>query len=125
MAGEKRCRELRKACPQKLGESQVIRRDPIYISSDVYRWLRLLAKAKLPTAEYETNFGAELRKVTADEIADQILRQSIREQHPTLQEGLREIEKMEKKIIENLKHEKPPCSEEKTLSGSSDTTVDP
>lgn len=77
-----------------------IRRDPIYVSLEVWRWLRLIAKSE----------GApeEGRIVTADEIADHILRQSIREQHPQLAEHQKEIDKLEKQLIETLQRDSHP-----------------
>jgi len=72
-----------------------IRRDPIYVSVETWRWLRLLAKAE--------GCPEEGRIVTPDEIADQILRQSIREQHPQLSEHQKEIDTLECKLIESLK----------------------
>lgn len=75
----------------------MIRRDPIYVSTDVWRWLRLLAKSE--------SIPDENRIMTADEIADQILRQAIREQHPQLAEHQKEIEKLEKQLIRTLQNE--------------------
>lgn len=83
-----------------------IRRDPIYISSEVHRWLRLLAKADpshhdIPTSE----------RVSPDSIADQILRQAIRKQHPTLPDLQKQIKKLEDETIERLRIEKSSCDE--------------
>ena len=74
-----------------------IRRDPIYVSVEVWRWLRLLAKSE--------SIPEENRIMTADEIADQILRQAIREQHPQLPEHQKEIDKLEKQLIETLRND--------------------
>jgi len=73
----------------------MIRRDPIYISTEVWRWLWLLAKSE--------SVPDDNRIATADEIADQILRQAIREQHPELMEHQKEIEKLEKALIDSLR----------------------
>lgn len=74
-----------------------IRRDPIYISTEVGRALWLLAKSEKvhPTGEHGDN-------KTADEIADDILRQAIREQHPQIFEHQKKIESMEKELIKSL-----------------------
>ena len=72
-----------------------LRDKPLYISYEVWRALWLLAKS-----EAQSDEG---RIVTADEIADQILRQSIREQYPQLMMHQAEIDEMEKKLIESLK----------------------
>jgi len=80
-----------------------LRDKPIYLSGEVYRALWLLAKAELRPPDSQ---GFESPIATPDEIADQILRQAIREQHPTLLEHQAEIDKMEKKLIELLRVDK-------------------
>jgi len=77
-----------------------IRSNGIYLSSEVWRWLRLLAKAG--------SIPEENRILTADEIADQILRQAIREQHPQLAEHEKELDALEKKVIKTLQTPKEP-----------------
>jgi len=72
-----------------------LRDKPIYLSYEVWRALWLLAKSEGPAEEG--------RSVTADEIADQMLRQAIREQYPQLMTHQAEIDKLEKKLIESLK----------------------
>ena len=74
-----------------------IRRDPIYVSIEVWRWLRLLAKSE--------SIPEENRIMTADEIADTLLRQAIREQHPQLSAHQKEIDKLEKQLIETLRND--------------------
>lgn len=65
---------------------------PLYVSTQVFRMLYLLGKSE---------------DATGDEIADDILRQAIREQHPQLLEHLGEIERLEKELIKKLqKHQK-------------------
>jgi hypothetical protein len=76
-----------------------LRDKPIYLSSEVFRALWLLARAELRPIDGQ---GFEAPIATPDEIADQMLRQAIREQHPTLLAHQAEIEKMEKKLIESL-----------------------
>ena len=68
---------------------------PLYVSSSVFRALWLLSKAE--------GIPEEGRMVTPDEIADQILRQAIREQHPKLATHQAEIEKLEKTLIDSLR----------------------
>ena len=70
-----------------------IRDKPLYLSYDVWRALWLLSRSE----------SSECKIVTADEIADQILRQSIREQHPQLMTHQAEIDKLEKSLIESLR----------------------
>jgi len=77
-----------------------IRRDPIYVSIEVWRWLRLLAKSE--------SIPEENRIMTADEIADTLLRQAIREQHPQLSAHQKEIDKLEKQLIETLRNDTNP-----------------
>lgn len=75
-----------------------IRGKEIYISSEVWRWLYLLSKAK--------SDPENIRITTADEMADVILRQAIMEQHPQLIEHQNQIEKLEKSLIKSLQNEK-------------------
>jgi hypothetical protein len=72
-----------------------IRRDPIYLSYDVWRELRLLAKA-------QTDEGNIL---TADQVADEILRQVLTERYPELREHEKQVANMEKELIKTLGRE--------------------
>lgn len=72
------------------------RRNEIYVSGDVFKSLLLLAKAQSGDIEAE-------RRVTSDEIADQILRQAIREQHPQLLEYQKKLDKLEQETVESLR----------------------
>ncbi len=78
----------------------IIRNNPIYLSYEVWKWLRLLAKA-----ETNERSGGTNGPITPDEIADHILRQAIREQHPQLSEHQKQIDKLEKQLIEELQQE--------------------
>ena len=69
-----------------------IRRDPIYLTYDVWRELRLLAKA-------QTDEG---NIVTADQVADTMLRQVLTERYPQLREHEKEVAKMEKQLLKTL-----------------------
>ena len=69
-----------------------IRRDPIYLSYDVWRELRLLAKAQTD----EGNIA------TADGVADTMLRQVLTEKYPQLREHEKQVAKMEKELIKTL-----------------------
>jgi hypothetical protein len=81
----------------------MIREKPIYISTEVHRMLWILAKADKTSPKNEQDSrDSGIRIVTPDEIADAILRQAIREQHPQLPERLAEIDRMEKEIIKSL-----------------------
>ncbi len=83
---------------RQTGNRMNIRRDPIYVSIEVWRWLRLLAKAEPRPEGHPPS--------TPDEVADQILRQAIREQHPTINEHQKEIDKLEKALITKLGEER-------------------
>jgi hypothetical protein len=69
-----------------------IRRDPIYLSYDVWRELRLLAKA-------QTDEG---NIVSADQVADEMLRQILSEKYPQLGEHQKKVVKMERELIKTL-----------------------
>lgn len=82
-----------------------IREKPIYISNEVGRWLWLLSKAEKGIQERETTLEGTRypTQTTPDEIADQILRQAIREQHPQLAEHDKALQQLEKQTIESLR----------------------
>lgn len=77
------------------------RRNEIYVSGDTWRMLYFLSQA---SGSVTDEFGVT-QKTTPDQIADQILRQAIREQHPTLQEHQKQIDQLEKQLIESLQKE--------------------
>ena len=69
-----------------------IRRDPVYLSYDVWRELRLLAKA-------QTDEG---NIVTADQVADTLLRSVLTERYPQLRDHEKEVAKMERELLKRL-----------------------
>lgn len=70
-----------------------IRREPTYLSTEVWRALRLIAKSK----------SVEEHIITPDEIADSLLRVAIGHDYPQIYEHLKAVEKMEKEVIKSLK----------------------
>lgn len=78
-----------------------IRRDPIYIETDVWRTLRLLAKSYHDDLIERGNYPNTI--TTPDFIANQILRETIKEKYPALIDGLKELDKKEKELIESLR----------------------
>lgn len=80
----------------------MIRRDPIYVSTEVWRWLRLLSKAEPVPENANTSYDTITRRATPDQIADQILRQAIREQYPQLAELQKAMDDLEGGIIQAL-----------------------
>lgn len=75
-----------------------IREKPIYISNEVGRWLWLLSRAEQVTLQDSVH-----TMITPDQIADSILRQAIREQHPQLAEHDKALQQLEKQTIESLR----------------------
>jgi hypothetical protein len=75
-----------------------IRKEPIYISTQVWRALWLLSKAT-PS----TNDGMGINTATPDEMADLMLRDSIGRNYPQLFEHQKTIDKLDKELIEDLK----------------------
>jgi hypothetical protein len=71
-----------------------IRRDPIYLSSEIWRALWILAKSKSPK-EGE-------RLMTADEMADEMLREAIKLHFPQLLEHQKQVAKMETDLVKSL-----------------------
>jgi hypothetical protein len=68
------------------------RPNSIYVSYEVRKALWLIAKSG----------DAKGQKLTADEIADRILSNNIKENHPQILEHLRDIQKMEKELLKTL-----------------------
>src|SRR4029453_16001134 len=88
--------------PQPLGRrdriAMSIRREPTYLSSDIWRALWLLAKAKGRQTDDQG-----LQKIpSADEMADSILRGVITQKYPQLLEHQRAVERMEKELIKAI-----------------------
>lgn len=73
-----------------------IRRDPIYVSYEVWRALRLLAKAKQEPAVS----GREI--VTADQLADEMLAEVLVERYPKITEHLKQVDRMERELAKTL-----------------------
>jgi hypothetical protein len=69
-----------------------IRRDPIYLEYDTWRELRLLAKA-------QTDEG---NIVTADQVANDMLRKALTDSYPQLQEHQKQVAKLERELIKTL-----------------------
>ena len=73
-----------------------IRRDPVYLSSDVWRALWLLSKYKNLDSEIVT------AKCTPDELADDILREVIKDKYPQIFKHQKRIDEMEEILIKTL-----------------------
>jgi hypothetical protein len=71
-----------------------IRREPTYLSREVWRSLWLIAKSK-GQSEVQA-------PVTADEMADQLLHAVIKSKYPQLLEHQRAIDRMEKELLKTL-----------------------
>ena len=71
-----------------------IRSDSIYLSTDVCRALWVIAKSKSPED------GSRI--MTADEIADGMLRESIAQKYPQLFEHQTRVAEMEKELVKSL-----------------------
>jgi hypothetical protein len=80
-----------------------IRDKPVHLTTEVYRMLWLLAKAEQDFRPAVTNVR-DLQMVTPDEIADQLLRQTIREQYPRLLEYQAAQKQLEKDIITEIRN---------------------
>lgn len=88
-----------------------IRDKPVHLTTEVYRLLWLLAKADGPRPG--SIVEREPHMVTPDEIADQLLRQTIREQYPRLLEYQAAQKQLEKDIITEIRSKQ---SERRTVS---------
>lgn len=71
-----------------------IRGEPIYVSTEVFRYLKLLA-------QHTVNESGDSVASTS-QIADNILRKAISEEHPELIEFQSEIEEVEQRMKEKI-----------------------
>ncbi len=71
-----------------------IRREPTYLSYEVHRALRLLAKSK--------GNGEGRPVITVDELADEMLAEVLVQRYPKITEHLRQVDKLEREIIKKL-----------------------
>ncbi len=69
-----------------------IRREPTYLSTEVWRALWLLSRS----------LSSEGHLMTVDEIADFTLRESIVRNYPQIFEHQKQLEKLDRKLIESL-----------------------
>jgi hypothetical protein len=75
-----------------------IRREPTYLSTDVWMSLRLLAKSDAPIVDGE----GTLRHRTIDEIADEMLRKLITEKYPAISQYRKQMDKLERELVKQL-----------------------
>jgi len=75
-----------------------LRRDPIYITSEVWRALKLLAnRDAIRTTAERTEIA------TVDGLADSMLRETLKSKYPQLFEHQKKVAQMEKELIATLK----------------------
>ena len=74
--------------------NKTIRREPTYLTTDVWRALLLIAKTRV------TEQGLAM---TPDELADTLLREVITERYPRVFEHQKAVTKMEAELIATLK----------------------
>jgi hypothetical protein len=70
------------------------RRDPTYLSYDIWKSLHLLTKAKHVT-------GSD-QNPTVESLVDDILRREITDKYPQLLEHQKQIDKLERELIKTL-----------------------
>jgi 3'-phosphoadenosine 5'-phosphosulfate (PAPS) 3'-phosphatase len=71
-----------------------IRREPTYLSSDVWKACWLIAR---------TRASEDGRPIsTADEMADSILREALEQKYPQIFKHLRDVAKQEKELLKTL-----------------------
>ena len=74
----------------------MIRREPTYLSTDVWRALWLLSKAM------DDDSAEFARKVTPDSVADDILRETLKTKYPQLFEHQKQVAKLESELLKTL-----------------------
>jgi hypothetical protein len=80
-----------------------IRREPVYISTEVWKACWLIARAKTETRP---------NVVTTDEMIDTLLREAIAEKCPELSDHKRDVDELDKKVIATLAAKFRSASEE-------------
>jgi hypothetical protein len=75
-----------------------IRSNPTYLSADVWKSCWLIAQAK----GTQTDEQGLSRVTTADEMADNLLRELLKEKYPQLFEHQKTVEKLEKEVIKKI-----------------------
>jgi hypothetical protein len=75
-----------------------LRREPTYLSSDVFRACYLLAKIR----SGETDAQGLARTCSPDEIAVELLRWALKEKHPLLLEHQKKIAKLDEELLKTL-----------------------
>lgn len=78
-----------------------IRRDPIYIGTDVWKSLQLLAKSYHDDLIEKGNSPNAI--TTPDFIADQILREVITQKYPQIANLQKQIQKLEDETIKTIR----------------------
>jgi hypothetical protein len=68
----------------------------LYLSWEVLKAIQLIAKAKSPSA------GDAGKIVSRDEIADNMLREAIREHYPQFSEFQKTVDQLEKELLKTL-----------------------
>jgi hypothetical protein len=71
-----------------------IRREPTYLSSEVWRALWLIAKARTPDEAHGI--------CTPDQMADELLQATIKEKYPQLLEHQARVQKLEREVLKTL-----------------------
>jgi hypothetical protein len=71
-----------------------VTREATYLSYEVHRALRLLAKSK------DNGEGRPI--ITVDELADELLAEVLVERYPKITEHLRQVDKAEREVIKAL-----------------------
>ena len=75
-----------------------LRSNPTYLSADVWKGCWLIAQSK----GTQTDEQGLSRVTTADEMADNLLRELLKEKYPQLFEHQKAVDKMEKEVIKVL-----------------------
>lgn len=81
----------------------MIRREPTYLSTDIWKACSLLAQSKGRV----TDDHGMTRTVTVDEIADTLLRELFSEKYPQISQHRKTVKKLEAEFIKTLGAGKP------------------
>ncbi len=69
-----------------------LRRDPVYISTEVFRGMLILSKAR----------SGKIEKITVDKLVDNVCYDFLKANHPKILQHLRDSDKQQNEVIKEI-----------------------
>ena len=89
-----------------------LRREATYLTVETWKSCWLIAKSLAGKLDDQ----GLARTITADEVADTLLRDAIKEKYPQLLEHQKEVQKLERELFKTLATHSPPLTESVTAT---------